>query len=199
MDEEGSGLNPMEAPPSKDPRRGVPPGTALPKPSPPSGRPGAEPEADHPPAGSRKGQWTPELWMQLIKEIVTGVLAFLIISVTLVTAWRSFDLIGDAGKVTQAKDLLTVMLGLSGAVVGYYFGRISSDARASQANARAESMISENARIKARARGFSANLDHIIDESAPVMADDGGGTARQLDSLRSLRNQMRDLAGPDTP
>ncbi len=66
--------------------------------------------------------------MQVIKEIVTAALAFLIIIFTVVIVWRSFTFVGNTQKVGDAKDLLTIMLGLAGVVVGYYFGRVSAEA-----------------------------------------------------------------------
>ena len=55
--------------------------------------------------------------MQLLKEIVTAALAFTIIIYTLIVVWHSFTFsMGDATKVGDSKDLLTIMLGLAGVV-----------------------------------------------------------------------------------
>ena len=132
--------------------------------------------------------------MQLLKEIITAVLAFLIIIRTLLLVWHSFTLVGNTQKVADAKDLLTVMLGLAG--VGYYFGRVSADARASEAKAKADGVLSQNANLKAKAQSISANLDHIIDDSAPAMAGDSQAAANHLTQLRSLRDELHDLTGP---
>jgi hypothetical protein len=145
---------------------------------------------------SQGKQWTPELQMQLIKEIVTAALAFLIVIYTLIIVWHSFTFVGDTQKVGDAKDLLTVMLGLAGVVVGYYFGRVSADARASQANAKAGEVLSQNANLKAKAQGISANLDHIIDDSPPAMTGDSEAAANHLAQLCSLRDELRDLTAP---
>jgi uncharacterized protein HemX len=149
-----------------------------------------------PPKTSPGKQWPPELKMQLIKEIVTAALAFLIVIFTLIVVWRSFTFVGNTQKVGDAKDLLTIMLGLAGVVVGYYFGRVSADAQASQANAKAGQAARENANLKTKAQGISANLDGIIDDSAPAMASDSDAAAAHMAQLRSLRDELHDLATP---
>lgn len=143
-------------------------------------------------------QMTPELWMQFFKEIVTAALAFLIIIYTLIIVWRSFTFVGNTTKVGDAKDLLTIMLGLAGVVVGYYFGRVSADARASQASAKADGVLSQSANLKTRAQGISASLNHVIDASAPAMTGDPQAAASHLAQLRSLRDELYDLSGPGT-
>lgn len=181
----------IDSPPPEDPA------TGKPGQSPSSGGPALEGNGGSADAASA-GSWTPELRMQLIKEIVTAVLAFLIIIFTLVIAWRSFNLIGNAAKVAQAKDVLTVMLGVAGVVVGYYFGRVSGDARASQANASADNISRQNANLKAKAHSISANLNHVIDGSAPAMAGDSQAANSHIGQLRSLRDELYNLGGPST-
>jgi hypothetical protein len=177
-------------------------------------RPGADPdpkESDKPltnggprtasnanptPKTSAGKQWTPELWMQLLKELVTAALAFLIIIYTLMIVWHSFTYVGNTAQAGDAKDLLTIMTGLAGVVVGYYFGRVSADARASQAGAKADGALSQNAQLKARAQGLSVSLNHVIDNSASAMTGDPQAAASHLAQLRSLRDELYDLTGP---
>jgi hypothetical protein len=84
---------------------------------------------DDMPKRKDKGPWPPELKIQFFKEVFTAVLALVIIGATTVTAFLSFNMVGDATKMGDAKDLLTIMLGVAGVVLGYYFGRVPSDAR----------------------------------------------------------------------
>lgn len=158
---------------------------------------GGKQKASFLPKSSAPKPWTPELRMQLLKEIITAALAFLIIIFTLIIVWRSFPLIGNSTKVAEARDLLTIMLGLAGVVVGYYFGRVSADAHTSQANARADEVLTQNTNLKAKAQEISANLDRIIDNCTPAMSGDSQqATASHLAQLRSLRDEVHDLTGP---
>jgi hypothetical protein len=136
--------------------------------------------------------WTPESRVQLAREIFTAVLALVIIGFTLLVAYRSFNLVGDSAKIGDAKDILTIMLGLAGVVVGYYFGRAPGDARAAQATARADTAVSQREQVKATARSLA---DHIDD----VIAGDPSSVTRSsqptdLSEIRALRDQLRDLA-----
>jgi hypothetical protein len=161
---------------------------------PPSLKGGRQDKMESPSESPRKRQWTPELQMQLLKEIVTALLAFLIVIYTLVIVWHSFTYVGDTTKAGDAKDLLTIMSGLAGVVVGYYFGRVSADARASQASAKADGALSQNAHLKAKAQSISTGLNHVIDNSAPAMTGDPKAAA-SLDQLRSLRDELSELTG----
>lgn len=147
------------------------------------------------PQGKRRGtSWTPEIILQFARELITAVLALLIIVFTLFFAVRSFDLVGDATKVAQAKDLLTIMLGLAGVVVGYYFGRVPADARASQATARADAAIGEREEIKAKTRAAADRMDRVIADQAQSVTRDSRGT--DLAALRSLRDDLREMSRP---
>jgi len=137
--------------------------------------------------------WTPELKMQFFREIFTAVLALAIIGFTLVLAYRSFNMAGDAKKISDAKDLLTIMLGVAGVVVGYYFGRVPGDARAAQAATRADAAVSQREQIKAQVRGIADHMDQVIAESAGSVTRSGEPSA-DLTQMRAVRDELHDLA-----
>src|SRR5262249_49674914 len=112
------------------------------------------PEPQQTPANQRSGgtTWTPDLIMHFIKELITGFLAVVIIIITLILIWRTFSYVGETNRFNGARDLLTIVLGLAGAVVGYYFGRVPAEARATQATGRADEAVRQNAEIKAKTR-----------------------------------------------
>ena len=78
-------------------------------------------------------KWTPEVIIQAGKEIVTAVLGLLIVGYALYLAYLTFSYVDDPTKMSEAKDVLLLILGLAGVVIGYYFGRVPADARAVQA------------------------------------------------------------------
>lgn len=144
-----------------------------------------------------KHPWTPELKIQFFKEIFTALLALIIIGFTLTIAFRSFNMAGDAKKMADAKDLLTVMLGVAGVVVGYYFGRVPSDARAAQATTRADAAVDQREQIKAKVRGIADNMDDAIAESA-YGATRSGQPSADLSRMRALRDELHDLASTES-
>ena len=70
---------------------------------------------------------TVEQGIQLMKEVVTALLGVIIVGFTLVMGWKAFSYVGEQQKMSDAKDVLLLMLGLAGVVIGYYFGRVPAD------------------------------------------------------------------------
>jgi hypothetical protein len=89
-------------------------------------------------------------WLLLFKEGVTAVIAFAIIGATLLFFGIVAGYVGDPLKITDAKDLLVILTGLAGVVLGYYFGRVPADARAIRAITEANTAIADNAVVKAK-------------------------------------------------
>jgi hypothetical protein len=87
--------------------------------------------------------------LQLLKELVSAALALAIVGTTLYFAGAAFGLAGDTTRMHDAKDLLAGMTGLTGVVLGYYFGRVPSEARASQAQRQIEGAVIERDRVQA--------------------------------------------------
>jgi hypothetical protein len=181
---------------SEDSKHGAGPGPKEPEKPPANGGPTTTGKASFVPKTSPGKQWTPELRMQLLKELVTAVLAFFIIIYTLAIVWHTFSYVGNTAKAGDAKDLLTIMTGLAGVVVGYYFARVSADAHASQASAKADGVLSQNAHLKAKVQSISTSLNHVIDNSAQAMTGDPKAAASHITQLRSLRDELFDLTGP---
>ena len=100
--------------------------------------------------------------MQAGKEVVTALIALVIIGSTVALVARSFGLIGNSSHINQAKDLLSIMLGLVGTVIGYYFGRTPADARATAATMRADQATAEKENVKAKARSLADDMDGIM-------------------------------------
>jgi|SRR6185312_8105505 len=143
----------------------------------------------------RKGKdpWPPELKIQFFKEVFTAVLALVIVGATTVTAFLSFNMVGDATKMGDAKDLLTIMLGVAGVVLGYYFGRVPSDARAAQATNRADAAVIQSEQMKTKAKNLAGEMDGAMTESTQS-ATRNGQPPPDHSRMRTIRDKMLDMA-----
>jgi hypothetical protein len=131
--------------------------------------------------------------MQFFKEVITALLALVIIGVTAALAVRSFDMAGNTGKMGDAKDLLTLMLGVAGVVVGYYFGRVPGDARAAQAASRAEAAVGQREQMKAKARIIADNMDDAMTGSTQGAAGNGQPPVDHS-KMRAIQSELRGMA-----
>ncbi len=146
---------------------------------------------------ARARTWTPDVWMQVGKEVVTATIALVIIGSTIALVARSFGLIGNASHVSQAKNLIGIMLGLVGTVTGYYFGRVPADARATSATARAEQATTDKERVQAQARHLADQMDDIITSPTSLnMLATGGDLVTHQDNLKKVRNGLRQIGSP---
>jgi preprotein translocase subunit SecG len=93
--------------------------------------------------GQSKSDWTPELRLQRFKERVTAILAFLLVMSTLLLTYLAFGMVGEDNRMRDAMGVLSLMFGLAGVVVGYYFGRVPGDARAVQAQQTTDSAMKQ--------------------------------------------------------
>lgn len=146
--------------------------------------------------GSR---WTPELVIQAFKELITAIFGVLILVFTLVLAKKTFGFVNNSEQVAQAKDILLLLLGLAGVVVGYYFGRVPADARANQAQEKADLAVSHAGQVDAAAREALAKIEKTL---ARQQAGSGFRTEKGvvsaesdvIDELLEIRNNLRDLS-----
>jgi hypothetical protein len=76
--------------------------------------------------------------MQDIREIVTAILGIAIVAFTLALTGLAFSMAGEGPRMRDAITVLTLLFGLAGVVVGYYFGRVPAEARAAEAQHRAD-------------------------------------------------------------
>lgn len=145
--------------------------------------------------------WTPELWMQAAKELVTATLGVAVILFTLIMTRRSFGMAGNANQMKDAMGILSLLYGLAGVVIGYYFGRMPADARAAQAQARTTDAIGEQMKTREVMRTAMQKSQAMADQMHETMAE-AEITPRQLNSMGSddmaskveaLHSMTRDL------
>jgi hypothetical protein len=159
---------------------------------------------------AKRSDWTPELRMQRFKEWVTAILAFLVVASTTWLTYRTFYMAGQAEKMKDAMGVLSLMFGLAGVVVGYYFGRVPADARAIEAHQttqmamntmREMSGASSTANQMAeKTRQTGADLDAAM-EKANLTRErldaggpfDGDETSEMANIVRWLRDEIGEL------
>jgi hypothetical protein len=150
------------------------------------------------PAEKSASRWTPELLLQALKEVVTAALGLLIVGFTLVMAYQVFTYVGDDQRISDAKDVLLLVMGLAGVVIGYYFGRVPADARAAQAQGQAEAANAHVAKLGAATQATSDQVDQIladIVQPSPTGrgAGNGGAGEQVVDRLKQVRDRLRQL------
>lgn len=148
------------------------------------------------PAEKNVSRWTPELLLQALKELVTAALGLLIVIFTLFMAYRVFAYVGDSQRISDAKDVLLLVMGLAGVVIGYYFGRVPADARAAQAQGQAEAANAHAEKVGAAAQATSDQVDRMladIGQPSPAArgAEGGGDSDRLAENLRQVRDRLR--------
>jgi hypothetical protein len=172
----------------------VPVEPPVPAPTPAAAEPeGAKPMNEGKPSQSvldRLAIWDKQL--ATAKEAITGCLGITIVLATLIAATVALLAVFTAGneKVwAAAKDILVLLIGLVGVVLGYYFGRLPGEARADKA--------------EAEAKATRSSLDRTLTEVRTVLEDQGvdltrggpvGGvslTETQTERLRRLLSEER--------
>lgn len=138
---------PPSAPSGESP---MPPATPVPQPAP------AEP--------SPRGFKT-EDFIQIFKEAVTALIAILLVWTTISLVRTLIGTIGDEARFNQAKDILTVMTGLLGVVLGYYFGRIPAEARAAQAQEQAAQAIQKGEQAIAQSKRMGERIGELAEQA----------------------------------
>lgn len=162
-----------------------------------------EPKLD---TGSRS-RWTPELLLQAFKEVVTAVLGFIVVWNTLVLAGqlstyaRTASGALDQQRIGALKDVLLIVMGLAGVIIGYYFGRVPADARAAQAQVRADEATEHAETVSAGARAVADQIDRVMGAAAagavgpvPEAAAGAPAAAEAMRELAGLSDQLRTVA-----
>jgi hypothetical protein len=118
--------------------------------------------------------------LQWLKEIVTAILGIGIVAYTLVMIGRAFDMAGETSRMGDVKDLLTFLTGFTGLVLGYYFGRVPADARATQAQQQIGQAVSEKEQAMSQ-------MDDMKDELAGLEDKVRSGEQLVPDDVRKVR------------
>lgn len=139
-----------------------------------------------------------EQGIQWFKEGVSALLGLIIVGYTLVMGWKVFSFVGDPQKISDAKDILMLMLGLAGVVIGYYFGRVPADARTTHAQLQADAAYARAEQVSAEANALADQLDHLLEGTSPGAAAVGEASkapeAGASSALVRIRDKLREVA-----
>jgi len=137
-----------------------------------------------------KKAWTPEKIIQLFKEIFTAILGLIIVVCTIYFAYKTFQYVGQV-QMDDAKDILMLMLGIAGIVIGYYFGRVPADARSTQAQEQAIAATSWTERVSIQTRKIADDVDEVkndLGEAVPGTRKPSDPTI--ADKLEKIRDEL---------
>lgn len=131
---------------------------------------------------------TPDKRIMAFKEVVSAGLGLLIVGATVCMAFVAFS--SDAQGFANAKEVLTLMYGLAGVVLGYYFGRIPADARAVQAQDQADAATARTQEMGTKVEQAMAEVDKVVKEMETKASTPGdiGGDGREIKLLEQMRN-----------
>ena len=111
-----------------------------------------------------------ETFITIFKEAVTAIIALLLVWTTIRVITSLIGFVGDETRMTQAKDLLSVLTGLMGVVLGYYFGRIPAEAHAAQAQEQANQAVAQGEQARARSDVISERAEELADQASDLAA-----------------------------
>jgi hypothetical protein len=148
---------------------------------------------------NQRTRWTPEQLIQVFKEIITALLGLGLVIYTLILAHNTLQYVGDETKMSDAKDILLLVLGLSGVVIGYYFGRVPADARATQAQEQANTATAQAEQVSAQAEAAAEQVDEIMNRAVSTSAATRGAGPPLIDpalatELQRIRDELRATA-----
>jgi hypothetical protein len=109
-----------------------------------------------------------------VTEIVTGILAIAIVAFTLAMAGLAFSMAGEETQMRDAMPVLTLLFGLAGVVVGYYFGRVPAEKRADTATNAMDLAMQERTGIINQADKIHNDMQRGMDKAGlePSMLQD---------------------------
>ena len=145
--------------------------------------------------------WTPDLIVQAVKEGVTALLGLMLVGYTVVIAARTLQFAGEPLKVADAKDVLLLMIGMAGVVIGYYFGRVPADARATESQQQADAATAHSAEVGAKAQAVADQVERVLGAQlaetvrAESTRDAAAGGVDELQRLRGELRALSDFAG----
>ena len=153
------------------------------------------------PVEPRKGI-SVEAFITIFKEAVTAIIALLLVWTTIRVITSLLGFVGDELRMTQAKDLLSVLTGLMGVVLGYYFGRIPAEARAAQAQEQANQAVAQGEQAKAHSDVVTARAEELADQASELaagmqnvpLARGQGNTNEVLKQWAADVNELRRMA-----
>ncbi len=134
-----------------------------------------------------------ELSLQKLREYIAGAIALIIVLGAGVLLFVALQGIGNVDQFQRAKDLLLIVSPFVGVVIGYYFNKVSADARASaleravtNANEAAAVATADSQRADMQAQTAQTQADKArgaLSEMVSAAENAGAGQPGKLGSL----------------
>jgi len=128
-----------------------------------------------------------EGWMQPLKEGVAAILALGVVGFTLSIALYAIMHVAQ-DKFSSAKDIIMLLLGPFGTVLGYYFGRLPADARAAQAQQQTAQAQQQAAEADSKTAQLTNQTLNVV-QKADELATKASGTIAAAQT-RGLRGEQ---------
>lgn len=138
-----------------------------------------------------------------LKEVVCAVIGLSLLFLLIGVAWRVFETAGQPMKpdspelqaYVRQKDVLTVVLGLFGAVSGYYLGSVRMEQRAKKAEDAAEKAQDALKTTTEQAVGAAQTATKAVQDKAKLAE----GVRKVRDSLKIRAPAARAVLGAAAP
>jgi hypothetical protein len=135
-------------------------------------------------------------WLPAIRETFAGLIAIVFATTFLILVYTAYQKHADTAAFDAIKELITIVNGLVGIIVGYYFSRMTTEARAEKAEATADKAADaagKSTEVAANAmqkeREATSQLTRLTDAAREVLPTDPGGT--------QVRSAVAAAAPPD--
>lgn len=124
-----------------------------------------------------------------LREYVSAFMALIVILGTVVMVIQAFNHLGTPDEFARVKDLLLFVNPLLGVVIGYYFNRVTSEARAETAETAAKGAMA-NAQQAAEAR----NVAEAVAKEAKGEAQEVKGALKEVG--QAAEKMMAQVSAP---
>lgn len=159
----------------------------------------------------QQAQPAPDRWQARLREGIAAAIAGCIVLATVVLVGIAVAQADSAETFGRVKDLLLFVNPLVGYVIGYYFNKVSTEARAENAEAVARGssqaaagaiQARDQAEVKAEeATGSLADLEQaaakLVPQARPGTLGDSGGPKADPELLAALARARRVLRRPE--
>lgn len=125
--------------------------------------------------------------LRRLREYVAAILALIIILGTVIVITISLSLSGDAARFDRVKEIINLILPLLTFVLGYYFNKASTEARAEKAESAAQAAVT-SAQMAVQGQ-FAA------EETAAEVLAELDQTAKEAEEFRDLVEDFDSAAG----
>lgn len=128
---------------------------------------------------------SPDAFLRHLREYVAAGIAIIIVLGTVVLMIRAISATSDEEQFARVKDLLLIVNPLLGVVLGYYFNKASTEARAENAESTAQNAV-VNAQEAAKARDAAQAESEVTKTKVKQVEADLETTQQKAQEFKSV-------------